>query len=860
MMTKNKLKTSVSPIIYNNGNRNIALKTYKKEVFKMQKELIINDELKNLLISDKEIEQFFTIFLLNNVYKQEDPKEYDTLTYNNFNLFKSIIYDDIKSKDRASLKNSLLEVYNELLSNDLINDVIQDYTDLALYEGKNLLNTISRLLYLQDKYKDKEIGQEIDKKIKEWINYINEWDKIKFTDIIEDDEISLNKFLSQLFYRLIPSLNYDIYYNDKDRINFIPRRDFLDLFNYKIIKQEDLKNIIKDYIENKINDSKFINRLNNNINSFLDQLLDSENIDKFMSDKEDTINNIKKKYNIKDLEEEIEKEKALNYKINNNTYLKDLVNDNITSDPYIDDLYNLYNDFIKENNLMYDDTEDKKVWTKKADIFINKLIKFKDKVSQIDYFDINFTFNELAYNNYQKDTYIINNEKKEIKGKTKDNRLFQSTAKQLKAIDNARGGLVTYNETNTQTIINAIREKQESLKNTHIKEDKARLKKEIDKLNQELIKAEQKEKELKEEYKNVCDYLNNIYKSMANEPKTSSYYKDLKKAKKTQEQRKKEIEQIIKFNGWQLDLWGNGSYELVLNKKKKESLKLTIENLSKQIAKYTKEEQDIFDYLISKYLHNTDNKEVKFTLREYEETKHRVRPDKYLLGDIQAIRLLFREVWTYITTDDKTYSFNEKHLFNNLNIKGELESDLNNLNNANLDTEISLELTETLQTLLKDHDNYLYISTPMEILQLNNDNEYLAKRLLKYLNYLARVNKTSVIEISLDAIIEDLQHYGLKNFNMLNSKKTYKTEIVDVIDKTLSVLEGENKINKKFIEVLDREPFIIYDREFRGKSQETSINEWGKYKLLIKVFNLNDNKLLETKEKQKKNKKKTTKK
>ena len=847
MKNKKELKISVSPIIYNNGNRNIALKLIRKEVDYMQEELIINEELKKSLLSDKDIENIFMTYLLYNVYKNDDPKEFDILTYNNYKLFNNLITG---KKSDSKLKASLLEMYNDVISNDLINLVTQELTDLAVYEGKDFINTLSRLLYMQDKHKDDEIGQEIDQKIKEWINYINEWDKKINKDYFIDDDLALNKYLSHIFYILVPSLNYDIYYNDKERVNYTPRRDFLDLFSNKEIKQSDLKDIIKEYLTNKISDSNFIRVLNDKITDFLDSLYNREDLNNFIKNKEQEINNIKEKYNITE-----EKEQLLTKKLLQSTFTKD----NLTTDPYIDELYDLYEDYKKENNIInYYDTEDRKIWTKKANTYINSLIKYNEKIEKIDYFDINYTLNNLAYNNEQKKNYIINSEQsKTIK---QDNKLLQATSKQLKAIDNARGGLVTYTESDTQTIKNKLKEKQESLNNTHIKQDKERLKKEIEDLKKDLVKAEQKEKELNEEYKNVCDYLENIYKSMANEPKTSSYYKDLKRAKKEQEQRKKELERIIRFSGWQIDIWGNGNYDLVLNKRNKESLRLTIENLSKQVAKYTKEEQDIFDFLINKYLHNTDIKEIKFTLREYEETKKRVAPRNYLMNDIQAIRLLFREVWTYYTTNDKTYTFNEEHLFTKLNIKGELESDLNNLNNANLDTEISLEPTETLQNLLQDHDNYLYISTSLEIMQLNNDNEYLAKRLLKYLNYLARVNKSSILTISLDTIIEELQHFGLKHFNMLTSKKTYKTEIVDKLEKALNILEGDNHLKKQFIEVLDRQPFINYDNEYRGKSQETSINEWGKYKIKIKVFDLDDTKLTETKTKQKKSKNKATKK
>ena len=839
-MKQNSKKISVSPIIYNNGNRKLTLKIDNREVCIMQDNFIINDELKDLILKDDNLTMYFLIALLHNVYKSDNPKEHEYFTKNEYDALKSLLESD------KNLHNSLLSALDDILNNDVINDVVKEYKELHIIEGIHLIETLSRLLYMQDKYKDEEIGQKIDTKIKEWLDIIKEW---------HDKELKQNKgkleelkkgiviYKAKIFHNIIPSLNYDIFNNDKFTT------PFMDLWNYDVAKMETLHDYLLNMINNSIRDSETYTQYIEDINGFINSIENDINMANFERDNEDLIKQIKVKHNV------VSDEKG-NHTIPHKT-----------EQAFFDELISELLKYEETNGFKIQDNEDVKKWHKKSDTFIEHLINY-DGIALYGLFTMDYTLDHLAYNDYQKKAYkldleddikVIDNKKTQETQIKKDNKLLQATSKQLKAIDNARGGLVTYNETDTQALRNAIKEKQESLKNTHIKQDKARLKQEIAKLNVDLTKAEQKEKELKDEYKNVCDYLENIYKSMANEPKTSSYYKDLKKAKKEQEQRKKEIERIIQFNGWQLDLWGNGNYELVINKRKKESLKLTIENLSKQIAKYTKEEQDIFDYLVSKYLHNTDVKEVRFTLREYENIKGRANINRQLTSDINAIRLLFREVWTYITTDDKTYSFNEKHLFNNLTIKGELESDLNNLNNANLDTEISLELTETLQKLLKDHDNYLYISTPMEILQLNNDNEYLAKRLIKYLNYLARVNKKSVIDVSLDAIIEDLQHYGLKKFNMLDRHKTYKTEIVDVIEKTLNILEGENHLNKAFIEVLDRQPFINYDNDFRGKSQETSINGWGKHKIKIKVFNLDDNKLLDTKEKHNKKHKATKK-
>lgn len=824
----------------------------EREQIKGGNYMLVDDTFKEYVLSNEEIKRRIGIYILYNFYKEESKdgefKTFDLETYDFYNWY---LYD---KDDTQQLRDTINDIIKTSLTDDLVNNVYDLYKELEFNSDKQLIYTLSRLLYVQDKNKDNIVGQELDNMIKLYVSYIKNKDNdeplsTENKTLEELEELNRKLTAHNLFY-IIPSLNYDIYRYGKYE------RPFMSLW-IKGINRADLVGYLGNFLNNVVEDSTRRIKTSDDINDYINKIINTRQFNEFLKANDDVLRDIIKEY--KEINGNNDTTLRLLVSLKDKQNLDDLLDEEIKkqiNDPLLNKIYDIYTDYqITSDYLKYQLTsEDIDNWQNKANNFINHLQEKKD--ATFNDFDLDYTLKHLAYSDYQLKEYKLNIDK-EIK---KDNKLLQATSKQLKAIDNARGGLVTYNETDTQALKNAIKEKQESLKNTHIKQDKAKLKQEIDKLNSDLVIAEQKEDELKAEYKNVCDYLENIYKSMANEPKTSSYYKDLKRAKKQQEQRKKEIERIIRFNGWQLDLWGNGSYELVLNKRQKERLKLTIENLSKQIAKYTKEEQDIFDFLISKYLHNTDIKEIKFTLREYEETKKRVRPTNYLMGDIQAIRLLFREVWTYYTTSDKSYTFNEEHLFTKLNIKGELESDLNNLNNANLDTEISLEPTETLQNLLQDHDNYLYISTSLEIMQLNNDNEYLAKRLLKYLNYLARVNKKSVLNISLDTIIEELQHYGLKKFNMLDRHKTYKTEIVDVIDKTLSILEGENHLNKRFIEVLDRQPFINYDNEYRGKSQETSINEWGKHKIKIKVFDLDDTKLLETKQKQSKKKHKATKK
>lgn len=781
----------------------------------------INEDVKQMLLSDEKLQENILITLVHKTTQKDNEPYY----ISRYDAIKYFIYEDEDIK--ASLTTTIKELLDKNAINDIIHDVLTDYRDLYINQSKHTIYDLARLLFIQNKYKDDEIGQEIDTKIKKWLEYIKNYDYKAVQDILDPSkkligtseyEIALDKMLAHIIGYSIPIINFNISTNDKNT------RLLMD-FNFNELKASDIKDFFINNVNVKISDSRAYNRISERINAFIEGIQDKRNTNNFELNRAQEIKDLKIKY----------KENEINF----------LSFEDASKDPFFDELMALYNDFCDKHGFNIQTNDDVKIWRDKADKFINHLINCGANASQ-DQFTINYTLDHLAFSDYQKKAYKLN-----LEDGTQNIKFYQATSKQIKAIDNARGGLITYEETNVEAIRNKIKEKEQSLKNTHIAKDTIRFKKEIKQLKQDLINAELKESELRAEYKNVCDYLNNIYKSMANEPKTSSYYKELNRTKKEQEQRKKEIERVIHFNGWQLNTEGHGTYELELNKREKESLKLTIENLSKQIARYTKEEQDIFDFLLNKYLHNTYNKGIKFTLREYEEAKNRIRPTNYLISDIQALRLLFREVWTYTHRDNKKFTFSEAHLFKQYVINGEIEKDANNLENISLDTEIIIEPTETLEKLLQDHDNYLYVSIPMETLQLYNDNdEFLAKKLIKYLNYLARINKKDIITISLDKIIEELQHYGLKTFNMLDRHKTYKTEIVDVVDKTLSILEGENHLNKKFIEVLDRQPFINYDTDYRGKSQATSINEWGKHKIKIKVFNLDDEKLLDTKKKQ----------
>ena len=62
-MRKKTNKLSVSPIIYNNGNRKLTLKINDREVLFMYDNPFIKDDFKELLISDETIRDYFIIAL-----------------------------------------------------------------------------------------------------------------------------------------------------------------------------------------------------------------------------------------------------------------------------------------------------------------------------------------------------------------------------------------------------------------------------------------------------------------------------------------------------------------------------------------------------------------------------------------------------------------------------------------------------------------------------------------------------------------------------------------------------------------------------------------------------------------------------
>lgn len=362
----------------------------------------LDQDKKDLAFKNDRLTKNFLIVLLRQAYTRQD-KEQDNeqdFSLNDYEFYDYILYN-ISDKNTINkdgeLTKQMENAYKTLLNNSMIDDVYKEYTNLAINGGKQVLYTLSRLLYLQDKYKDSEIGQEIDKAIKEWLELIKSFDenkdpkkykqdliktkdKDKRTQIIKDYNRKLN---ARILYQIIPSLNYDIY-------AYRRFRPYTTIWDYDEISNEDFIGFLDTYINNRLNDSKTYNRYDEDFNKFINDLESIINIDNFERDKAKEIQEIKDKYGITDVKEHNEGI------------------DQDTQNAFLDEIASLYHEYLEKDKRAFkiQDEDDIKIWRDKADKFIKHLETY-DGVALNGLFTMDYTLEHLAYNDYQKKAYKL---------------------------------------------------------------------------------------------------------------------------------------------------------------------------------------------------------------------------------------------------------------------------------------------------------------------------------------------------------------------------------------------------------------------------------------------------------------------
>ena len=134
---------------------------------------MVDDEFKKLVLSDDELVNNIIIAMFFNYVRDENngDKEFTLNEYEFYNWYLNQ-EDNENAKD---IKHTLTDLIKNNLNDNIINDIYNTYKDLSINEGKILISSLSHLFYTQNKYKDDEIGQELDAKIKEFKAYIEDY-------------------------------------------------------------------------------------------------------------------------------------------------------------------------------------------------------------------------------------------------------------------------------------------------------------------------------------------------------------------------------------------------------------------------------------------------------------------------------------------------------------------------------------------------------------------------------------------------------------------------------------------------------------------------------------------------------------
>lgn len=768
----------------------------------------LDKDKKDLMINNDNITKNFLIMLLRQAYGDNKEKPF---TLNDYDFYNYILFnvseENTLNKD-GEFTRQFKEAYETLLNNDMINNAYNEYINLANNEGKRLLYTLSRLLYLQDKYKDEEIGQEIDAKIKEWLDLIKTFDEEKDTSeytkgLLETttDKKARTKIIGEynrkinarLLYQIIPSLNYDIY-NQKNK------RDYTTLWNYDKITNEDFIGFLDNYINNKISDSETYDRYNNDINTFIDDLENNINMLNFEVDKAKEIQAIKDKYNVtfdKIRNEKIPQEKQ---------------------DAFLDEIASLYQDYLKDNKFNIQDDKDVKIWRDKADNFIKHLETY-DGIALLGLFTMDYTLKHLAYSDYQKEAYkldleddikVIEQDKeqetpvnkpkklnaKELKEKYKDITLLDDDAtlnynRKWARVDTSKVNTNIYDlrenitkrlENNTDITIKSIKEIEKKAKKS--KED-------LDKLKD----LKETLKEQTEQRENIQDDINDLKDDIAlldkqiSETTEAKQIKALARRRKQMEKELTEKQNIINNSGvtMQMDLFtGKYTYEKQ-NKRKKETYKLMI-NTDYDIQNFNSEGRNFLYYIpnIPNIINDLDEDFINVDIDDYLDFTG--RPN----GNVSRIRRNLQSTLKEMRKESYDYSFIDDRgalQEGSLVLIGDIKG-TEYKGKASVKVQLGATFKDNLkQVFIKNQ----YAKVNKDVFKLgqgrNNKAENMAKEIFIYLSRLCRIEaKKGTIngqwrkDIHLDLLITHLAEINLINYNPNTYNKSVKEPLLNALN------------------------------------------------------------------------------
>lgn len=747
-------------------------------------------KLKELVLNDDTFIKYILVGLIHSVYNEEHPKEHPLLTKNDYDTFNWLLYE----KD-PDLRTPLLNYIKEGSISDIINSTTLLYRDMRQYEAKQLIYSLSRLLYVQDKFKNNEIGQRIKEKIEQWIlNYklVEDIDltKTDLTGFSSDEYEDFNhKLKAKLLYQIIPSLNYDIFLQAQNKTD----TPFTDLFIYDI-KDDELKAYGFNYINNMLNDSETYERYFTTINDFINELISDREFSDFLKAYKIDLSELK------DIDQK-EQLKGHTFKdIITEDYLKEDLDD-FFKDPRIKDIYEKYEQYLKIQEPLLNN-DDVAIWCKKADDFIKHLETLK-KAKTTDMFNMDYMLSYLAYSDEQKKAFKTTSVKtisnkplsyKELKEKYKDSVLLDDD----EVLDyNRKWGKVVNEKSinNAMTLRESITRRVET--NTDLTEKQLKELKKIPKPSKDdLLKISDLEARLKEQEKikkarieeidDIKDDIALINKQISDIQDANQVKKLVRQRKKMEKQLKEKQQEIGQDLNFQINTDGKIVYEKE-NKRKKESYKLMV-NADYNLQNFNSEGRNFLFYVpnINGIISQLNDDFITIDIDDYlaftgRENTNVSRVRRNLINTLKEMR---KESYDYSFYDEKG-QLQEGSLV----LIGDVKS-TEFKGKATIDVQLGATFKNNLKKAFISNQIANVNKGVFKLGQGKNKKaENMAKELFIYFSQLARTEAKKGLtngqwqkDLHLDTLITRLAELNLLNYNPNTYNKSVKEPLLNALN------------------------------------------------------------------------------
>lgn len=753
---------------------------------------MVTEDLKQRILSDENILKNVGIYLFYNFNKSESKKDdFKTFDLDTYNFYNWYLYN---KEDTQQLRDSIKDIVEKALTDTMLNNVYDTYKELAFNTKMDFITTLSRLFYVQNKYKDDVVGQEIEETIKFITNYIKNLDENSLNDIKienktqEELDIINKQLVAHNLFNLIPRIAYEISTYNKSNKKFV---DFWE----SELNIDDVIGFLNFSLYNTLKECNLIKELSDKINLFINDTIGKHQFNDFLIAKDKELDLIIKEYIANDNNETTLR---LLLGLKGKTNIDDLIDEEIEqqlTDPVFNKIYDIYAEYQSTDNyLKYDaNMEDVKKWRKTANIFIQKLQDL-NSVSLMD-LDLDYILKHLTYNtnqfkqyktdikpNYEKKRKRLTNE--QLKEKYQEATLLNGMALN----PNKKWAIIDTNKLNNNimNIREAIGKKVDS--NTDITQRKINellkipkpTKRDLEKLKElkETLKQQEEDnKILKDEIKELEADISLLNKQITSEP-NGNELKRLNRIRKAKERELNNKKETLNKNGlfFQLTLDGKLRYAKE-NKRKKEKYTLIV-NADYDVTNFNQEGRNFIQYIpnIPNIVEELNKDYITIDLDHYVDFNGISNPQRTRKRLLETLTEMRKESYEYSYYDEKG-ALQEGSLV----LIGDVMT-TEYKGKATLMVQLGGQFKRNIQqAIIKG--NIAHVNK--EVFKIghgkNNKKEYMAKELYFYFVRLARTEAKKGLTkgtyqkaLKLDTIITFLADINLINYNPNRYNETVK--------------------------------------------------------------------------------------